>query len=170
MQRGAAAATKPQIQHSKFKNTSGRSLRRDAKFGNELRASAGQRLRSAAVPCRNRKFSIQNSKFKIKSGRGLRRSRTTARSCVPPPGGGCGPTVLTDRFQPETSPQPSGRACDHKEQPSARGRLRAAGRCATEFAGKHVLYIASSCDPLRPCGRKFKMKNEGLKMNRCTQC
>ena len=49
-------------------------------------------------------------------------------------------------------PQPSGWACDHKEQPSARGRLRAA---------------AASGKP------QFKMKNERLKMsirNRAAAC
>ena len=36
----------------------------------------------------------------------------------------------------EACPQPSGRACDVKEQSSARGRLRAADRSAIEFADK----------------------------------
>ena len=45
---------------------------------------------------------------------GLRRAEAAARS------------VLTDRSKLETSPQPSGWACDVEEQPSARGRLRAA--------------------------------------------
>ena len=66
---------------------------------------------------------IQNSKFKIQnycSGRSLRRSRTTARSCGPPPPPGCGPPIPAGSNL-TASPQPSGRACDAKEQPSARG-------------------------------------------------
>ena len=45
---------------------------------------------------------------------GLRRTETEARS------------VLAGSILLAASPQPSGWACDHKEQPSARGRLRAA--------------------------------------------
>ena len=61
--------------------------------------------------------------------------------------------LLRGRFQSqEISPQPSGRACDDKAQPSARGRLRAASRCATDFAGKHfhqnqrLRAAATSCE------------------------
>ena len=146
--------------------SSGRSLRRDAKFGNELRASAGRRLRPAAVPCRNRKFRIHNSRFKIKSGCSLRSARTSGLAdarCGPSPPPGCGPPG-PDGPIPETSPQPSGRACDVEEQPSARGRLRAAGRCATEFAGRHFdqncgcgLLAASTKPQIQHS--KFKIQN-----------
>ena len=48
-----------------------------------------------------------------------------------PPPKAAAHSVLSDRsmvlIPPEASPQPSGWACDVKEQPSARGRLRAAG-------------------------------------------
>ncbi len=71
--------------------------------------------------------------------------------------------------------QPSGRACDAEEQPSARGRLRAAGRAATDLAGGHFhhqLLRAAACEdrqrrqgaaglrrrrlrPADPCGIDF---------------
>jgi len=62
---------------------------------------------------------------------GLRAREAAARS------------VLTDRFQLETSPQPSGGPAradlrDARLQPSARGRLRAADCFAIEFAAKHL--------------------------------
>ena len=57
---------------------------------------------------------------------GLRRREAAARQS------------LRDCFLAKKSPQPSGRACDVEEQPSARGRLRAAGRCATELDAKHL--------------------------------
>ena len=100
---------------------SGSSLRRNARngpAGRELRASAGRRLRAAAVPfgTANSAFKIQDSRFKIKkglrtrldiysdSGRSLRRN---ARS------------------------GPAGREL----RASAPGRLRPANCCAIEFAG-----------------------------------
>ena len=57
---------------------------------------------------------------------GLRRPQAAARQS------------LRDCFLAKKSPQPSGRACDVEEQPSARGRLRAAGRSATELDAKHL--------------------------------
>ena len=66
--------------------------------------------------------------------------------------GGCGPPMPEASNLTEASPQPSRWACDYKEQPSARGRLRAA---------------AASEKP------QFKMKNERLKMsirNRAAAC
>jgi len=56
-------------------------------------------------------------------------------------------------------------------QPSARGRLRAAGRTATEFADNHFLQkYGCVLRRLLFRSRKFKMKNEELKMNCSTQC
>ncbi len=60
---------------------------------------------------------------------GLRRPQAAAR------------TVLTDRFPPKSSPQPSGRACTsgpagREMQPSARGRLRAAAPFGRNSASK----------------------------------
>ena len=57
--------------------------------------------------------------------------------------------LLTRSIMLETSPQPSGRACDVKEQPSARGRLRATGRYATDLDTRHPAIKRR----LRPAGR-----------------
>ena len=99
----------------------------------------GAKLRPAA-PLRAQ---IQKSIFRIKRAfwarlgirvrtAGLRRREAAAR------------TVPTDRFQLETSPQPSGRACDIEEQPSARGRLRAARRLR-----RRICRQAYSSEPAR---------------------
>ena len=130
----AGRSCKFKIQNSKL--CSGCSLRSARKFGYELRASAGRRLRPAAVPCRNRKFMIQNSRFKIAFGCAwtyipVRDAACGAHACSvmncgPPPPGGCDPHGPTERSKLESSLQPSGGACDVEEQPSARGRLRAA--------------------------------------------
>ena len=88
-------------------------------------------LRPAAGSYRNRKFRIQNGsraaacggRARLQGTAGLRRREAAAR------------TVLTDRFQLGACPQPSGRACDVEEQPSARGG--AAGCCALKGAMKN---------------------------------
>ena len=74
------------------------------------------------------RFGLQPAKRPHEQPRaaGLRRREAAARR------------RLRRRNLPEASPQPSGRACDQKEQPSARGRLRAANRYAIEFAGNHL--------------------------------
>ena len=90
--------------------------------------AAGLRRREAAARCALR-AQIHNSKFRImKSGCSLRsaclqreRAAGLRRPSLRPA------RPLQGRFLPEASPQPSGRACDVEEQPSARGRLRAAG-------------------------------------------
>jgi len=56
---------------------------------------------------------------------------------------------LRHRNCPEAVPQPSGGACDVEEQPSARGRLRAAGRTATEVTDKTLQPIVGGCGQLR---------------------
>ena len=58
-------------------------------------------------------------------------------SCGPSPPEAAARRCLTASILLAASPQPSGRACDMEEQPSARGRLRAAGRCATDFTSRH---------------------------------
>ena len=98
------------------------------------------------------------------------------------------------RFQPETSPPPSGRACDGEEQPSARGRLRAAavslkpqiqnekGRIKNESLHPMLIRFraaacgerndaeelrasaAPGCGPLRPRGRKFKIQDSKFRI------
>ncbi len=83
---------------------------------------------------------IQHSKFKITDRDAACGGHAdSATNCGPPPGGGCGPPIAA-RLIPCKSPQPSGRACDVEEQPSARGRLRAASRYATNLAGIHFLH------------------------------
>ena len=156
------------IHYSKFRMTkSGRGLRSARTSRREQAGLRRAKLRPAAAS-RSRKFSIQN----YCSGRGLRRSRTTARSCGPPlPQAAARRPLAGSNLT--ASPQPSGGACDVKEQPSARRRLRAAGRSATDldtrdyankqrlraagrsataFAGKHFLQnqrlraAATSCE------------------------
>ena len=141
----------------------GRSLRRCASSG----TNCGPPPPPGCGPRRpfGRKFKIQDSKFRIKQVyrthlnilpvrgaacggaqvrvriAGLRRPQATARRslrdrfC-------CGP-LGPDGPAPTASPQPSGWACDVEEQPSARGRLRAAGRCATDHRKKTRPYSIS---------------------------
>ena len=98
----------------------GRSFFAGREAGHRTRVACLRRA-EAAARCgsnRNRKFIFQNSIFKIKYA--------------------CPASAASN--PPEASPQPSGRACDVEEQPSARGRLRAAGHCATEFTSRHFHY------------------------------
>ena len=115
-------------------------------------------LRPAAASSRNRKFKIQNSRFKIKRGCGLAwalfqvEPQPAKRPHEQPRVAGLRRRRLRParpfqgRVPPEPSPQPSGRACDHKEQPSARGRLRAADRFAIELDARYPT-ANSDCDP-----------------------
>ena len=121
---------------------------------------AGLRRGEAPARCAHsgRKFKIQN----CQSGSSLRRARTkwtcgtrvaglrrreaaarttSSRShgqhkASTTAAGRC----LWHRSLPEKSPQPSGRVCDVEEQPSARGRLRAADPCGIEFAGDYLAH------------------------------
>ena len=115
-----------------------------------LRGEAALRP-GAAVGCcgflRSRKFSIQYSRFKIRWAARYAWAYIPARAAAcgahadsatncgpPPPPPRLRPArPLARSISPAASPQPSGWACDVEEQPSARGRLRAAGRCATDF-------------------------------------
>ena len=108
------------IQNSIFKISCGikpRGLPAAERTGLRRRGAAFRRglLRAAAIPS-----GTANSEFKIQH------SKLAAASNL----GAC--------------PQPSGRACDVEEQPSARGRLRAAA----------------------PCGRKFMIQNSIFKISR----
>ena len=59
------------------------------------------------------------------------------------------------------SPQPSGRACDQKEQPSARGRLRAADVCDVVFAARnHNRKAPTSCQSLCDRTRRKALRDE----------
>ena len=112
----------------------------------------GAKLRPAA-PLRAQ---IQKSIFRIKrafwarlgiyfrSGRSLRSTQVRVRTAGLRRREAAARTVPTDRFQLETSPQPSGRACDIEEQPSARGRLRAARRLR-----RRICRQAYSSEPAR---------------------
>ena len=84
--------------------------------------------------------SVEN-RNELHSGRSLRRDAQRAgASCGPSPGRSCGPpmasAIAIRTWDRRFSPQPSGRACDQREQPSAKGRLRAAAQYvrASEFA------------------------------------
>ena len=98
--------------------------------GREERAFAGAKLRPVA-PFRAQ-FIIQSSELPI----GAQPAKDGTSGCELR-------AFAAPRLRPanrsaidsccKTSPQPSGRACDVEEQPFARGRLRAAGRCATEM-------------------------------------
>ena len=87
--------------------------------GREMRACAGRScgpLRFHLEP------QIQNSEWQIRAAAcgGHARSGLADASSGPPRREAAARSVLTDRFKPETSPQPSGWGCDAKEQPSAR--------------------------------------------------
>ncbi len=73
-----------------------------------------------------------NSKFKIQNSE-LMDGKPGILGIFPIRAAACGGPHEADLLQIEASSQSGERACDTKEQPSARGRLRAAGRCATDF-------------------------------------
>ncbi len=73
-------------------------------FGYELRASAGRRLRPAAIPYQNRKFMIQNSIFKIIFGQQPAEGACSGTNCGPPLPGGCGPHGPDGPAQPQEKP------------------------------------------------------------------
>ena len=113
-----------------------------------LRAFAGR----SCGPLGLSKAEIQNSRFKItESGRSLRSARSSgpagrelrasaagrlrpANRCAIDSAQKARSRAKSASKSSEAAPQPSGWACDVKKQPSARGRLRAAGRYATDFA------------------------------------
>ena len=144
--------------------------------GREERAFAGAKLRPAAAFSRP-KFRIQNSRFKItKSERSLCGGRARLQGVA---GLRCpqaaARTVLTDRPMTSiphgASPQSSGWACDHKEQPSARGRLRAADRCAIEFAGRHFDQNCGCGLRRHQRSRKFSIQDSRFKIKwACRGC
>ena len=90
------------------------------------------------------KAEIQNSRFKIQNygiGAQLAKEPHTSgladASCGPSPGEAAARTTSCEvDSSSRTSPQPSGWACDAKEQPAARGRLRAARRLRRRICGK----------------------------------
>ena len=101
----------------------------------------GAKLRPVA-PC-GHKFRIQNSRFKIADRTaacgGHARSEPAGRELRASAAPRLRPAdLLRGRYLHKVSPQPSGRACNVEEQPSARERLRAANRYAIEFAGNHL--------------------------------
>ena len=124
-----AAIAKPKIQNY----CSGRGLRKD-----RVRAVCEERTftgRSCGFS-EAAKFSIQNSRLRIRAAACGGRTRLQGA------GGLCRPRLrpaqpFQGRFLPKAAQQPSGRACDAEEQPSARGRLRAAGRKATDLDTRH---------------------------------
>ena len=140
---------------------------------------------------RNSKFRIQNSEFRINwgpraslavcsgSGSSLRRSRTTARSCGPPPLGGCGPPIpagsillagSTWHCFGSSGRQPA--VADFRRDILQQTRLRSSrpqppiaavrrevlvlcvelGRCATDFASSHFHQSRRSRGLLGPGG------------------
>ena len=92
----------------------------------ELRASAGRRLRPAAIPYRNRKFMIQNSIFKIIFGQQPAEGACSGTNCVPPLPGGCGPHGPDGPAQPQEKPAAERTGLRRKGAALRPGRLRAA--------------------------------------------
>ena len=122
----------------------------------------------------------------------------TLWSCGPPLPGGCGPPMpaaSNPAISPQLSggrhcrkavPQPSGGACDVKEQPSARGRLWAAapygrnfritGHCVTEFA-RSIITLIDSCRfartksiPQGSAGRSFAPRRPAVRVPQVRSC
>ncbi len=126
--------------------------RHERTCGREERAFAGRSCGPLRPAGTNSKFKIQNcrSDCSLRRARSKRTCGTRAVGLRRPQAAGCGAhsgaihdsklpeASMLGRFECQASPQPSGRACDVKEQPSARGRLRAANRYAIEFAGNHL--------------------------------
>ena len=120
------------IQDSEFKITD-----RAATCGEHTRAdlrdaSCGPPLGGGSGPLGLFKAEIQDSKFKIKkgafdssSGRSLRRSRTFGNELRASAAPRLRPADLCE-VEPDDNPAAERWACDAKEQPSARRRLRAA--------------------------------------------
>ena len=91
-----------------------------------------------------RKFRIQNSRFKITNRAAACGGRNDAKELRASAAGRLRPANRCAIASLQKSPQPSGRACDHKEQPSAgEGRLRAAA-------------------PVPGANSKFKIQNSEL--------
>ena len=144
----------------------GCSLRSARRFGCELRTSAGRSCGPLRFRKGTAKSSFRMNCVFIFGSQPAECSPATPRSCGPPPpqaaarrsltrsilfatdpqpsGWACNVKELrpTDLFKGDSRPRPArsrgGWACDVEEQPSARGRLRAAGRSATELDAKHL--------------------------------
>ena len=112
-------------------------LRAAGRYATELDAkhfatnSSKGRLRAAVVPSgtANSRFNIQDLRTRGAACEGRARADLRTRNAGFR-GAKLRPAdLLRGRYLHKVSPQPSGRACDIKEQPSARGRLRAAAPC-----------------------------------------
>ena len=116
----------------------------------ELRASAAPRLRPAnrcAIDFAGKHFNRNGHRFLTEAcpqpSGGLARADLRDASCSPPPGGGCGlpiasRSILTQDIPQQTAPAGCRSLRDRFCQQAFRSqlRLRAADRCAIEFAAK----------------------------------
>ncbi len=104
-------------------------------------ASSGPSRGEAAARCgfteaANSAFKIQDSKLLLglqpaEAAHDCKELRASAAPTLRPA------RPFQGRFLPKAAPQPSGRACDVEEQPSARGRLRAADVRDVASVAKH---------------------------------
>ena len=146
---------------------SGCSLRRPARSG-----PAGREMRAfAAGGCGPLRFhsepQIQNSRFKIQDYKigpqPAERTPSSGTNCGPPPDEDCGPPIAARLILWNTSPQPSGRACDVEEQPSAWERLRAVGRYRDRLLLQNTSATTGGCELRRflagTANEKSRMRN-----------
>ena len=134
--------------HSKFK-CPGCSLRSGRTSGRGTRC--GPSPGKAAARCALRaQIILQNEShvFHLRAAAcGVRASSAT--NCGPPPGGGCGPLGPNGPIPTRDKPAAERTGLRRRGAVLRPGRLRAADRCAIDFAGKHFhpnLRAADVCD------------------------
>ena len=123
-----AAPVRAQNQHSIFKISYNiESYDKPAAERTGVRRGGAALRPGAAAGCCALLGAIHHSRFKIQNYARAAACGVHADSdtnCGPPPPGGCGP------LGPDGPDQ-------IRDKPAVRGRLRAAGRCATDSAGRH---------------------------------